>query len=40
MFNVKKTEILRAAGRVHRKLTLLDFRKADLGLFRDLLPKI
>lgn len=36
----KSEEILRAARRVHRKLTTLDFRKADLGLRRDLLPEI
>ncbi|GAB0203792.1 mitochondrial enolase superfamily member 1 [Grus japonensis] len=32
--------ILRAARRVHRKLTTLDFRRADFGLFRDLLGRI
>lgn len=36
----KSEEILRAARRVYRKLTALDFRKADLDLFRDLLPEI
>ncbi|GAB0185133.1 zinc finger protein 777-like [Grus japonensis] len=30
-------KILRAARRVHSKLTGLDFRRADLGLFRNLL---
>ncbi|GAB0187581.1 hypothetical protein GRJ2_001223400 [Grus japonensis] len=30
--------ILRAARRVRSKLTTLDFRRADFGLFRDLLP--
>ncbi|GAB0176047.1 nucleoside diphosphate kinase 6 [Grus japonensis] len=30
-------KILRAARRAHSKLTTLDFRKADFGLFRDLL---
>ncbi|GAB0180313.1 hypothetical protein GRJ2_000496600 [Grus japonensis] len=29
-------KILRAARRVHSKLTTLDFRRADFGLFRDL----
>jgi len=29
--------ILRAASRVHSKLTTLDFRRADFGSFRDLL---
>ncbi|GAB0203511.1 hypothetical protein GRJ2_002816700 [Grus japonensis] len=33
-------EILRAARRVHGKLTTLDFRRADFGLFRDLLGRI
>ncbi|GAB0208476.1 hypothetical protein GRJ2_003313300 [Grus japonensis] len=33
-------KILRAARRVHSKLTALDFRRADLGLFRDLLGRI
>ncbi|GAB0204032.1 polycomb group RING finger protein 3-like [Grus japonensis] len=32
--------ILRAARRAHSKLTTLDFRRADLGLFRDLLGRI
>ncbi|GAB0176269.1 mitochondrial enolase superfamily member 1 [Grus japonensis] len=32
--------ILRAARRVHSKLTTLDFRRADFGLFRDLLGRI
>ncbi|GAB0187092.1 hypothetical protein GRJ2_001174500 [Grus japonensis] len=32
--------ILRAARRAHSKLTALDFRRADLGLFRDLLGRI
>ena len=30
-------KILRAARRAHSKLTTLDFRRADFGLFRDLL---
>ncbi|GAB0207343.1 hypothetical protein GRJ2_003199900 [Grus japonensis] len=30
-------KILRAARKVHSKLTTLDFRRADFGLFRDLL---
>jgi len=33
-------KILRAARRAHSKLTTLDFRKADFGLFRDLLSRI
>ncbi|GAB0194032.1 hypothetical protein GRJ2_001868500 [Grus japonensis] len=33
-------KILRAARRAHSKLTTLDFRRADLGLFRDLLGRI
>ncbi|GAB0202677.1 hypothetical protein GRJ2_002733300 [Grus japonensis] len=33
-------KILRAARRVHSKLTTLDFRRADFGLFRDLLARI
>ncbi|GAB0205231.1 hypothetical protein GRJ2_002988700 [Grus japonensis] len=33
-------KILRAARRAHSKLTTLDFRRADFGLFRDLLGKI
>ncbi|GAB0204485.1 hypothetical protein GRJ2_002914100 [Grus japonensis] len=32
--------ILRAVRRVHSKLTILDFRRADFGLFRDLLGRI
>ncbi|GAB0207578.1 mitochondrial enolase superfamily member 1 [Grus japonensis] len=32
--------ILRAARRAHSKLTTLDFRRADSGLFRDLLGRI
>ncbi|GAB0183953.1 mitochondrial enolase superfamily member 1 [Grus japonensis] len=32
--------ILRAARRAHSKLTILDFRRADFGLFRDLLGRI
>ncbi|GAB0178660.1 hypothetical protein GRJ2_000331300 [Grus japonensis] len=31
--------ILRAARRAHSKLTTLDFRRADFGLFRDLLGR-
>ena len=30
-------KILRAARRAHSKLATLDFRRADFGLFRDLL---
>lgn len=33
-------KILRAERRVHSKLTFLDFRRADFGLFRDLLGRI
>ncbi|GAB0183347.1 hypothetical protein GRJ2_000800000 [Grus japonensis] len=33
-------KILRAARRAHSKLTTLDFRRADLGLFRDLLGRV
>ncbi|GAB0179147.1 hypothetical protein GRJ2_000380000 [Grus japonensis] len=33
-------KILRAVRRVHSKLTTLDFRRADFGLFRDLLGRI
>ncbi|GAB0193896.1 hypothetical protein GRJ2_001854900 [Grus japonensis] len=33
-------KIPRAVRRVHSKLTALDFRRADLGLFRDLLGRI
>ncbi|GAB0208721.1 hypothetical protein GRJ2_003337800 [Grus japonensis] len=32
--------ILRTARRAHSKLTTLDFRRADFGLFRDLLGRI
>ncbi|GAB0182044.1 mitochondrial enolase superfamily member 1 [Grus japonensis] len=32
--------ILRAVRRAHSKLTALDFRRADFGLFRDLLGRI
>jgi len=32
--------ILRAARRVHSKLTSLDFRRRDFGLFRDLLGRV
>ncbi|GAB0203892.1 mitochondrial enolase superfamily member 1 [Grus japonensis] len=35
-----KFKILRAARSVHNKLTALDFRRADFGLFRDLLGRI
>lgn len=31
--------ILKAARRAHSKVTTLDFRRADIGLFRDLLGK-
>ena len=33
-------KIPRAARRVHSKLTTLDFRRADFGLFRDLLGRV
>ncbi|GAB0205586.1 hypothetical protein GRJ2_003024200 [Grus japonensis] len=33
-------KILRAVRRVHSKLTTLDFRRADFGLFRDLLGRV
>ncbi|GAB0190944.1 hypothetical protein GRJ2_001559700 [Grus japonensis] len=33
-------KILRAVRRAHNKLTTLDFRRADFGLFRDLLGRI
>ncbi|KAK4830740.1 hypothetical protein QYF61_013190 [Mycteria americana] len=33
-------KIVRAPRRVHSKLTSLDFRKADFGLFRDLLGRV
>ncbi|GAB0176996.1 hypothetical protein GRJ2_000164800 [Grus japonensis] len=36
----KMMEILRAARRVHSKITALAFRRADFGLFRDLLGRI
>jgi len=31
---------LKATRRAHSKLTTLDFRKADIGLFRDLLSRV
>ncbi|GAB0180505.1 hypothetical protein GRJ2_000515800 [Grus japonensis] len=33
-------KILRAARRAHSKLTTLDFKRADFGLFRDLLGRV
>jgi len=33
-------KILRAASRAHSKLTALDFKRADFGLFRDLLSRV
>jgi len=33
-------KILRAARRAHSKLSTLDFRRADFGLFRDLLSSV
>ncbi|GAB0186773.1 hypothetical protein GRJ2_001142600 [Grus japonensis] len=35
-----ESKILRAARRAHSKLTTLDFRRADFGLFRDLLGRL
>ncbi|GAB0179197.1 hypothetical protein GRJ2_000385000 [Grus japonensis] len=35
-----KFKILRAARRARSKLTTLDFRRADFGLFRDLLGRV
>ncbi|GAB0186361.1 hypothetical protein GRJ2_001101400 [Grus japonensis] len=37
---VVEFKILRAARRAHSKLTTLDFRRADSGLFRDLLGRV
>ncbi|GAB0180659.1 hypothetical protein GRJ2_000531200 [Grus japonensis] len=33
-------KVLRAARRAHSKVTTLDFRRADFGLFRDLLGRV
>lgn len=33
-------KIFRAARRVHSKLAILDFRRADFGLYRDLLGRV
>ena len=33
-------KILRAARKVHSKLATLDFRRANFGLFRDLLGRV
>lgn len=33
-------KIFRAARRAHSKVTTLGFRRADLGLFRDLLVRV
>jgi len=33
-------KIFRAVRRVHSKLTTLDFRSADFGLFRNLLGRV
>jgi len=33
-------KILRAVRRMHSKLTTPDFRRADFGLFRDLLCRV
>ena len=35
-----KFKILRAARVLYSKLTTLDFRRADFGLFRDLLGRV
>ncbi|GAB0179954.1 mitochondrial enolase superfamily member 1 [Grus japonensis] len=37
---MEEFKILRAARRAHSKLTTLDFRRADFGLFRDLLGRV
>ncbi|GAB0185725.1 hypothetical protein GRJ2_001037800 [Grus japonensis] len=39
-YEMVEFKILRAARRAHRKLTTLDFSRADFGLFRDLLGRI
>ena len=36
----KWLKILRAVRRAHTKLATLDFRRADIGLFRDLLGRV
>lgn len=33
-------EVLGAVGMAHSKLTTLDFRRLDFGLFRDLLVRV
>ena len=33
-------KFLRAERRVHNKLSTLDFRRADFGIFRDLLGRV
>ncbi|GAB0190834.1 hypothetical protein GRJ2_001548700 [Grus japonensis] len=38
--DVVEFKILRAARRAHSKLATLDFRRADFGLFRDLLGRL
>jgi len=38
--NMVEFRILRAARRVHSKLTTLCFKRADFGLFRDLLSRV
>jgi len=35
-----ESKILRATTRVHSKLTTLEFRREDFGLFRDLLGRV
>jgi len=37
---VVEFKILRAARRTHTKLTALDFRRADFGVFRDLVDRV
>ena len=37
---VVEFKILRAVRKAHSKLTTLDFRRTDFGLFRDLLGRV
>lgn len=39
-YEIVEFKILRAARRAHSKLTALDFRKEDFGLFRYLLDRV
>ena len=39
-YEMVEFKILRAMSRACSKLTTLDFRRADFGLFRDLLGKV